>query len=204
MSNVIKSRLTLIRRIKGYPNPIGLYRCECGVEKEILIGNVKSGHTKSCGCLKKDIIPKNAVHLLKWHPLYKVWCNIKKRCYNAGSSDYYLYGGRGVRVCDQWIREFKPFYDWAILNGWKRGLKVDKDIKGDGLLYSPETCSIVTNKENCNNTRSCVFLEYNGQRKNITQWAESLGISAYTFRYRMQKSNWNFEEYFLNSHKWRK
>lgn len=87
-------------------------------------------------------------HGLRSHPLYNVWSGIKDRCYNTNSHDYHNYGGRGVRMCDQWITNFKLFYDWCIKKEWKRGLQIDKDKIGNGLLYSPETCCLLSLKEN--------------------------------------------------------
>lgn len=85
----------------------------------------------------------NKTHGLNDHPLYRKWNGFKTRCYNKNNPKYHRYGGRGVIVCNEWVNNFKAFYDWAILNGWEEGLQIDKDIKAhklgkEGLIYSPE------------------------------------------------------------------
>ena len=130
--------------------------CDCGVTKSFEINNFKRGNQLSCGCSRT---PKRVTHNYK-HPLYKIWLSIKARCYNKNDVGYKNYGGRGVVVCAEWLNSYQSFYDWCILNGWKEGLFVDKDTKGANLLYSPETCSIVTRTEN-NRSRRNVKLDLN-------------------------------------------
>lgn len=116
-----------------------LVRCDCGMER-ILLGadiNRTSSKFSKCTC------GKNKLNGLGSHPLYRIWTGIKTRCYNNKRDEYRLYGARGVRVCDSWLHDFKAFYDWAMANGWQNGKEIDKDIKGNGLLYSPDTCLIV-------------------------------------------------------------
>lgn len=92
-------------------------------------------------------------HGLANHKLYRVWDGIKQRCYNPKNIAYKRYGAVGIIMSDEWKNDFKKFYDWAIDNGWKEGLEVDKDIicnklKINPKLYSPETCMIVTPRVN--------------------------------------------------------
>ena len=156
----IPSRLTFIKQTRkglgAYKDrkiqvrARALYLCECGVIKELDMACVNSGNTKSCGCLRKELRKVNPItkHNMSAHPLYSVWDGIKSRCYNKNHTGYSYYGGRGVEMCDEWRKDFKAFYEWAIDNGWRRGLQVDKDIKGTGLMYSPNDCLIVTPKQN--------------------------------------------------------
>lgn len=117
--------------------------CECGNNKIIRWDNFIKERSKSCGCSKCEI--KNP---LINDPLYSTYHFMITRCYNSNRESYKYYGAKGVKICDDWLNNFKAFYDWAISNGWKKGLQIDKDIKGDGLLYSPENCCIVTPKVN--------------------------------------------------------
>ena len=92
-------------------------------------------------------------HDLSNHPLYRVWGGIKQRCYNPKNTAYPRYGQVGVTMCADWIADFKVFYTWAISNGWKPGLELDKDIlcEAKGIspkLYSPNTCQFITPREN--------------------------------------------------------
>lgn len=134
------------------------------------------------------------------HPLFKVWAGIISRCYTPSSSGYKQYGLKGVKVCDLWRHNFLEFYNWAISNGWEKGLQIDKDIipKKLGipaLLYSPELCSIVTKKQNCNLRASSRFIEYKGETKTVSQWAEEYGLNKTTLKDRLN-SGWDVEKCF--------
>lgn len=133
-------------------------------------------------------------HGLSKHPLYRVWRGIKLRCYIKSATGYDNYGGRGVRMCEEWRNDFKAFYDWCISNGWKHGLDIDKDIKGNSFLYSPETCLIVTNKQNCNKRKSNRILSFNGKKQTISEWSDEIGISRNTIRMRINKHGWSIED----------
>lgn len=140
-------------------------------------------------------------HGLKKHPLYSIWCNIKRRCTVPDAPLYYLYGGSGVRICDEWRRDFKAFYDWCIANGWETGLEVDKDFKSKekpGKLYSPETCAIITSKINKRNKRSTDYLTHNGETLSFQEWAERIGISYRLFWFRIKKQGWSMEKIIEN------
>ena len=138
-------------------------RCDCGVERIVLQASLVSGRSQSCGCLNKEITSS----IFKKHgrshngcSLYSVWNSIKNRCYCQSSSDYENYGGRGITVCDEWLHDFKKFYDWAIKNGYKdeKGnnginiLTIDRiDVNGN---YEPSNCRWVTNKIQAKNRRT--------------------------------------------------
>jgi hypothetical protein len=146
--------LTVIRRVISKTTFIFWYcKCACGGEAVVAGNNLRGGHTKSCGCLLSEITKsRNTTHGLRTHPIYRTWSSMIERCTREGATSYKRYGAVGVKVCKEWY-DFKTFYDWAIANGWERGMNVDKDIipKKLGipaLLYSPEMCCIVTVKEN--------------------------------------------------------
>lgn len=156
------------------------FRCQCGNKFYAPLSKVKSYETLGCGCMKgKNPNSRNhTTHGAGNHKLYNVWNGMKARCYNKNRQQYKDYGGKGVTVCDEWKGNFRSFYDWAISNGWSEGLQLDKDIKGNGLIYSPENCCFVTPKVNSNKRKSSRILEYNGQKKTVPDWAEVIGISA--------------------------
>ena len=105
--------------------------------------------------------------------LYVVWANMLKRLglkYKATPKEIKDYASRGITVCDQW-REFGPFRDWALANGYKRGLFIDRIDNDSG--YSPDNCRFVTRKENNRNTRATIFVPYKGEtRKFVELWEE--------------------------------
>ena len=121
-------------------------------------------------------------------PLYLVWANMLKRLglkYKATPKEIENYASRGITVCDQW-REFGPFRDWALANGYKRGLFIDRIDNDSG--YSPDNCRFVTRKENNRNTRATIFVQYKGEtRKFVELWEElhhpSVGYSCARSRF---------------------
>lgn len=123
---------------------IALFKCNCGKEFICKVNNIKTGSTKSCGCLINA--PSNFSHLLSKHPLYRKWGGMKTRIYNKKEPRYHRYGGRGIKICEEWDNNFKSFYDWAISNGWEKGLTLDR-IDNDGN-YCPENCQWITMYEN--------------------------------------------------------
>lgn len=130
--------------------------CDCGNIKTYYKGAIVIGHTKSCGCYAIEKISMlNKTHGNYTHTLYYVWQGIKRRCSNSRTKDYARYGGRGITICDEWKNSFQAFYDWAILNGWGKGLQVDR-INNDGN-YEPSNCRFVTNAENCAVGRKGVY-----------------------------------------------
>lgn len=118
--------------------------------------------------------------------LYSRWSTMYRRCYNINFPPYKYYGARGIRVCKEW-HSFENFQDWALKSGYNKCLKIDRiDNNGD---YSPVNCRWVTHKENCNNMRSSRFIEYNGQSKTISEWADKLNIPYRTFYNNLNANN---------------
>ncbi len=148
-------RLTIVKEIaRNNGRRRFLCRCICGNLREVNLSNMRTGQVKSCGCLKDDVLMKrNVTHGLSKHPLFIKWCAIKKRCSNKNDSHYKYYGGRGIKICDEWRNDFKAFYDFAMSHGWKKGLQIDR-IDNDGN-YEPDNCAFVKNKINCQHTSHC-------------------------------------------------
>lgn len=171
-----------------------LFRCDCGKERTISKSKAIIGETRSCGCYQRTKATiDSTTHGLTGHLLHGKWRDIINRCHNKNVQSYPTYGGRGVIVCDEWRNDFLSFYNWCINNGWKPGLQIDKDIKGNGLIYSPETCAFVTCKENNNNRRSNRYIIFDGEKKTIMQWSEKFNIHHATLTGRLDRG-WTFEK----------
>jgi hypothetical protein len=132
----------------------------------------------------------NFTHGLRKSKLYITWANMKQRCYNPNDSHYKWYGGRGVTICDEWKNDFKAFYDWAIANGYRDSLTIDRVDSTKN--YSPDNCRFITMSAQQRNKSSNKYIEYNGETKSVQEWAEKLNIKPSTLRARFNKG-WSIE-----------
>ena len=153
--------------------------CDCGNEVDVYGCHLTCGHTRSCGCL-------NLLHGETKTRLHSVWNEMIQRCENPNSQKYQLYGGRGIRVCNEW-HEFIVFRDWALAHGYDAAAAygvctIDrKDVDGD---YTPENCRWVSSKLQSNNRRTNHYIEIDGVSKTITEWCREAKIDPSLFRYR--------------------
>lgn len=133
--------------------------------------------------------------------LYVVWKGIKSRCYNESGTPYKYYGGRGIKVCDKWlgIYGFQNFCKWALENGYDENAKrgectLDRiDPNGD---CCPENCRWQNMKEQSNNTRRNRMVEYKGELKTLTEWANILNFNYSVALWRIDKGGWSVEKAF--------
>lgn len=169
-------------------------KCDCG---NIIICNgadLRTGHTKSCGCEKyKGFEKQRYKHGLCGTRLHKIWWDMQDRCYNKKVPNYKNYGGKGIVICEEWLADFMNFYNWAINNGYKEDLSIDRiNVKGN---YEPSNCRWVTTKTQSRNKNTNVFITYNGETKCLTDWAAELGIDRKTLSNRLNKG-WNIQKVF--------
>lgn len=188
-------RLTVVK-FYGIKNHKAMFECicECG-NTTIAQGQLlRRGTTKSCGCLLRETREKcRKTHGMTDTHLYGVWCTMKSRCHNPKSQRYELYGGRGIEVCEEWRNSFETFYEWAIANGYKDGLTIDRiDVDKD---YRPDNCRWATVKQQQNNRRNNRLIEYNGETRTLHEWSDKLNIKYGTLHYRL-KAGWSIEKAF--------
>ena len=166
-------------------------RCDCGNITTATTSALVTGHKKSCGCYKLERISQShKTHGESEDPLYHKWEGIKQRCHNPSTKDYPRYGGRGIEVCQEWRDSFEAFRDWALANGYRDDLTIErKDTDGD---YCPENCCWATQREQANNRRNNRIVEYKGERKTVAEWAECTGIGYETLRQRLN-NGWDVE-----------
>lgn len=126
--------------------------------------------------------------------IYEIWRGMKKRCYLKSHTHYSNYGGRGIKVCDEWKQSVKSFNDWAVTHGYRDDLTIDR-IDNDGD-YCPDNCRWVTYKEQMRNTKRNHFLTVKGVTKTIKDWAETVGINEQTLCERA-KRGWTDEQIVL-------
>ena len=123
--------------------------------------------------------------------LYSVWTTMMHRCYDEKRTKYKDYGGRGIKVCEEWHNP-NCFITWAETHGWAEGLQLDR-INNDGN-YSPENCRFTTPKNNCRNRRNTKFLTINGETKSVAEWCETISISPYTVYWWIKKKGRTYAE----------
>jgi hypothetical protein len=155
--------------------------CKCGTERILTGGDLRNGHSKSCGCYQKEVASKvNSTHGMGRSKEYAAWSAMMTRCTNSNAVNYADYGGRGIKVCDRW-KAFENFYaDMGDANG----LTLDRvDVNGD---YEPNNCRWATRKEQGNNKRNNVVIEFSGERMTAMQWSERTGIGEGTIRKRIR------------------
>lgn len=167
-------------------------KCDCGNIKNVLSTHLVSGSINNCGCLKKLILSnKNKTHGKSYTKLYRTYQHMKDRCYRKNDKRYKNYGGRGIKICDEWKNNFMNFYNWAINNGYQENLTIDRiNINGD---YTPFNCRWVTWKEQANNTTRNHYIEYNNEKHTIAEWSNILNISSKVLQIRL-KRGWSIEE----------
>lgn len=164
--------------------------CDCGKTHIASRNNLTSGHTKSCGCLAREIESAQMTkHGGKKTRLYNIWCSIKTRCYNKNCEAYINYGGRGISVCKEWKNDFNMFREWAMCNGYSSKLSIDRINNNKG--YCPNNCRWVTRKEQNNNKRDNRIVEFNGQKHTLAQWCKELGLKYHVVYLRIYRHKWD-------------
>ena len=174
-------RLTIIREVE----PAGsshkrvrrfLCRCDCGNEIICRLPNLKSGTTKSCGCYRKFVSSnRRDCHHLQNTRIYRIWCGMKRRCYNKHNEHFDRYGGRGIIVCDEWKTDFMNFYDWAMSNGYDDKLSIDR-INNEGN-YEPSNCRWANQKQQIVNSTAAIKCSLGGNIVSLSDIADILGVS---------------------------
>ena len=153
-----------------------LCQCDCGnifpCRKDLL----KEGRRVSCGCYNREI---SKAGITKKHGkyqsrLYSIWHKIKERCLNPNVKEYKNYGGRGITICDEWLRDFQVFYDWSMSHGYEDNLSIDRiDVNGN---YEPDNCRWITNLKQQNNRRDNIFLDCNGEKLTVAELSRKYDI----------------------------
>jgi len=164
--------------------------CDCGNLTVVPVSGLRSGNTRSCGCLNKETSVNNlnpTTHGMSKTKIYKVWVDMLNRCRSKNSKDYERYGGRGITVCKRWLR-FESFY--KDMGDRPEGLTIER--KNNNGNYELSNCKWATQKEQCNNKRNNRIIKYNNEILNVTQWTKRLNISQAAFQYRLK--NWTIEE----------
>lgn len=180
----------------GHESTTWICQCSCGSILSVETQSLISGNTSSCGCFRRLYSKeKMTIHGKYGERIYRIWSNMLRRCDYEKHVSYKNYGGRGIKVCDQWRGEhgFEDFYKWAVDNGYSDGLTIDRiDVNGN---YEPDNCRWITNAEQQNNKRNNNRISYKGEVKTLAEWCRELNIEYSKTQLRLSRG-WSVEESF--------
>ena len=184
--NITRGKYKTIRTFEFYR-----FQCDCGNICVKEKNSVKSGNTRSCGCLSKEYNEseahkkENLKHNLRYTRIYKIWLGIKNRCFNPKNYSYKNYSARGIKVCDEWKNNPKLFCNWAINNGYNDELTIDRiDVNDD---YKPSNCRWITKSEQTKNKRNTIYLTYKNETKTLIEWSKEKKLNLKTLQSRTQR-----------------
>lgn len=170
-------------------------KCDCGKirKRNVTTSSLNCGNTIACG---ETCSFSSKKHGMSKTRIYHIWTDMKTRCNCTTSNVYHLYGGRGIKICDEWLNDFMAFYNWSTANGYQENLTIDRiDVNGN---YYPENCRWANSSVQNNNRRTNHFVYYKGEKYTIMQLSKKLGIRYYTLLYRI-KRGWSEENLSLTN-----
>lgn len=168
--------------------------CDCGKMWAGKVSGILEGRVFSCGCFSvKNVVNRSTKHGLSNTKLYNLWRGINSRCYYKNGPAYLKYGNRGIYVCDEWRHDPENFISWALENGYKEGLQIDRR-DNDGP-YAPYNCHFILCKQNNRNRRSSRYIDIAGDKKTVAEWAEINNIDYSKLLYRLNHG-WPVEKLF--------
>lgn len=185
--------LTLIKEIEPHITSGGnvhrkcLFKCDCGNFFETQFSQVKNGNTKSCGCYSREIASKrmkekNHRHGKSKISEYNIYLSMKKRCLNENHNSYKDYGGRGISICESWKNSFENFIKDM---GERPSKKHSIERINNELGYSKDNCKWATRTEQARNVRNNRIIDFNGDKKCLSEWAEIIGVSWQNLYYKL-------------------
>lgn len=165
-------------------------KCSCGNIYEVNGYNLRTGKSNNCGCKTNErISKKNTKHGATNTRLYSIYQNMITRCYNPNSESYSYCGGKGIKICDEWLNKdgFINFQNWSINNGYNDNLSIDRINNDKG--YKPDNCRWVTMQVQQNNRTNNHMININGECDTMANWARKLDIKYEQLQYFERKNS---------------
>lgn len=189
--------LTVLRKAEKHELPIdtqedcSFWVCECDCGNEVILSRRHlTPRRRGCSnCCSQSRTELSTTHGLRDTSLYDVWRDIRYRCLDPNNKHYPDYGGRGITLCDEWRTDLKTFYDWAMSNGWKQGLSVER--KDNNGPYESWNCKLATAEEQANNRRSNVIVVIEGNSYTLAQAVRLFGKVSYSTAATRIYRGWN-------------
>lgn len=176
-----------------WKQPQWLCKCECGTFTTKHGRYLRDGDTQSCGCIEKEELPKRmTIHGRTGTTEYASWQGMKSRCYNENSEKYPDYGARGIKVCDRWLNSFQNFLDDMGVKP-SRNHTLDRFPNNETGDYEPSNCRWGTSKEQTRNKRNNHWIEYNGVKMILQDWAAFFKVNSATLSERLSDKKQAFE-----------
>lgn len=203
LTGEIFTRLTVIQNNgkDKHGHYLWLCNCSCGNQKVCNTSDLLSGNTKSCGCFRKEntaIIGKeNITHGLTNEPGYRSWRHMVDRCTNSSHPYFHHYGGRGIKVCDNWLKSPNAFLQ-DMGPKPSENHSIDRYPNNNGN-YEPSNCRWATPAEQSKNTRRNIIVEYKEKSYVLIDLANELNIHYNSLRYFLLEKNQSIDEAISNS-----
>lgn len=193
-------RLTVMEYAERDTQRVSLWKCKCECGKRVVVRgtSLRYGSTQSCGCLRRErALEACTTHGLSGGKeqssrLYRIWRNMKSRCFNSKTPKFKNHGGRGITICSEWLASYVNFHEWATNNGYKDSLVIER-IDNNGN-YDPGNCKWATYTEQNLNKRENHRVTFKGETKTLTEWGAELGIKFTTLSSRLTDYGWGVEK----------
>jgi len=190
-------RLVVIGRTKGPNHHNAYWECQCDCGKTVIVtsAHLSHGDTKSCGCLKIDVMKQQfATHGESRGGIktreYRIWIAMRERCYCPTNAAYQDYGGRGITISENWLNSFGNFL--SDMGRAPKGHTIERKDNSKG--YSKDNCVWATYKQQNNNRRDNIIITHDDKTMTISQWADDSGVNLAVLRQRLNRLGWSMEK----------
>lgn len=205
LTNEVYGKLKVIERAKKeapktegsayqrWPSTRWLCLCDCGTNIIVDTDKLRSGNTKSCGCLQPEVASKiHGTHRMSDTLEYGVWNSIKERIRNPNDRNFHRYGGRGIKICDRWM----DFHNFIADMGQRPNSKHSIERIDNNGNYCPENCKWATLTEQANNKSNTKKITFRGEYHTVAEWARILNLSYFALSSRIRDYGWSIKDAF--------